>query len=184
MASIGIGNPDREGCSGRGVFDPDLSAVRLDRELAEREAEATVRTHRRGSGLDEPLEDSLAQILGNSWARIADRELHPAAHRRGRHANACAFGGVPDRVLEQVLDDPTQEIDVGVGAAGADLLVKLDPGRFGLHLERKDDRADERTEIDRSGHRCEATLIGTCDVEESRDHAEERRSSPFFCVIA
>src|SRR5689334_4690886 len=67
-------DPDAEDSAGARVLDPGPAAVRLDGDLAERQAQAPARARPPALHLREPLEHVGAQLLGHARPLVRDAE--------------------------------------------------------------------------------------------------------------
>src|SRR5262245_15409275 len=119
--SRSIVEPDAEGRPGSRVLDPDPSAVRLDRRLAERQAEPAIGP--RGSFLagHEPLEHALAERLRHARPRIDHLELDAADRAERTDPDGRPARRVANRVVDQVREHAVDEIAVDVQLPRLDL---------------------------------------------------------------
>src|SRR5262249_60173855 len=102
---------------------PDVSPVRLDDLLGDREAQAgPART--RG---EEGLEDALAELLRDAGTRIGDGELHgPVAHARAERDLSPRRDRL-GRVGEEAEEHLAEEVGVGPGGRQRGRLVAGQP---------------------------------------------------------
>src|SRR6266700_2263129 len=113
-----MGQGHAEYRAGVRVLDPDAASVRFDDQLAEGQAQAPVAapTRLRRRGLNEALEDALALIRRDAAASVDDPKHGRSARLRGFEPDGAALGGVPDGVVDQVLEHPAQEISIRADA--------------------------------------------------------------------
>src|ERR1044071_7770633 len=109
-ASSDMEHPHHERRTRRAILDPDLSAVSLHRELAERKPEPAIRT--RCIRALEALEDLVAQLGRYAWPRIDDAKLETVVGRCDLDAHFAALGRVADRVLDEVREHAVHEIGI------------------------------------------------------------------------
>src|SRR5262245_64995398 len=90
---------DAEHRARAGVLDPDRTALGLDGELAERQAEAAVGA-RAGLALHEALEHPLAQRERHAGAGVDDAKLDSRAMRDAGDTDPAGDGRVADGIVE------------------------------------------------------------------------------------
>src|SRR5688572_27796676 len=101
IGSVGIESHYEHG-AGLAILDPDLAAVRLDRNLTEGEAEAAIRT-RRIRRL-EALEYLVASFGGHAGALVRDPDLVPTVARIDDDLDRASVGRVADRILDEICE--------------------------------------------------------------------------------
>src|SRR2546430_6268025 len=111
----------------------DVPAGGLDDVLDDREAEAAPARGAGAVGAEEPLEEPWRVLLGNAGAVVAHLEQDASVVGPELDDAGGALAGVPDRVLDQVLDDRAEHAPAEREADGLvfEAKVERDTGPLG-----------------------------------------------------
>ena len=147
-------------------LDPDPPPVGLGREPAEHQAEAVAA--RAAIARHVGREDPLGQLGGDAGPRVADAQQDAAAPGRGAELDLDIGrrGRVPDRVLDQVLEQAPHELAVGEQRRHAHRRDHADAVEPPEPAQAARDVVDEPAQLDQLGVGLDADVLGARQIEQ------------------
>ena len=103
----------------------------------------------------ELIEDAFLVFVSNAWARVPHLDAHRLAAAAAAQKDP-ALARVIDRIAQEILDGPPQEVGVGPHPEGAGDVVQLHALALGGHAELVDQFLQNRGQFHVTGFRLQA----------------------------
>src|SRR5581483_6363895 len=171
------GEGDGEGAAGGGArLQLDGAAVRFGDPLDDRQAEteAALGAGAGAVGAEEAFEDMRHGVGRDADAGVGDAEADAVGGGVERGGDAAAAGGVADRVIEQVDDQPAQQLLVaGERNVAAGAAFESDAAGGGEALDGAAGVGEQVVEIEIADLELDAAGVGAGEVQEIVDETGE-----------